>query len=394
MTRARPRICIVRQQDVYELPVRREAEAFRDAGFDVHVILMVGSDGTGSQMVDGVRLHRLRGQRRRGSIGQYLLEYGAFFVVASVKLTRLHLRHRFDVIQVNTMPDFLVFASLLPRLLGARVTVFMKEPAPELATTLYGHGLGARVLRWLLRIAEQRAISYADRAFTVTQELKDAEVARGADETKIHVVLNGPKEANLVDARNPSHGPDTDVFTLLSHGTIEDRYGHDVLLEAVAIARERVPELRLRITGAGTGVPRLLRMVDELDLDSEVEFLGWLSLEDLVAEIASADVGVISLKDSPYSNLVHTNKMYDYVLFDVPVIASRLRSVANYYDGSCIRYFEPDDPHSLAEAITDLHDDADKRQAMVKNARDLYEREYRWTVQQDVLVGATRELIE
>jgi glycosyltransferase involved in cell wall biosynthesis len=207
-------------------------------------------------------------------------------------------------------------------------------------------------------------------------------------------VLNGPKEANMVGARNSYDGPDSDAFTLFSHGTIEDRYGHDVLLEAVAIARERVPGLRLRITGTGTGVPELLRMVDELGLESEVEFLGWVSVEKLAAGISSADVGVISMKDSPYSNLVHTNKMFDYVLFDVPVIASRLRSVANYYDDTCIRYFEPDNASSLADAITDLYDDPDKRQTMVKNASALYERSYRWTVQQDILIDVTRELIE
>ena len=389
-TRKPRRICIVRQQTFYELPVRREAEAFRDAGYNVDVILMSGSGDPGVETVDGVRLHMIAGSRERGGVARYLWDYARFLVLAGAHLTRLHLRRRYDVIQVNTMPDFLFLATLIPRLLGARITVFVKEPAPELGVTIYG----TRRLSPLLEFFERAAVRYADVVFTVTEDLKALQVARGARADKIHVVLNGPQGDNLLHARRPDVGPDPDRFTLFIHGTIEDRYGHDTLVEAIAIARHEVPELRLRISGTGTNVARIHELIAELDLEDAVEYLGWLSLEDLVDELSAADVGVIAMKASPYSHVVHTNKMYEYILFGIPILASRLQSVSNYFDDSCVQYFEPDDPKSLAEGIVALRNDPERRRSLVWNARALYDAKYGWDIQEEILVNATEAILE
>lgn len=384
------RICLLRQQTFYELPLRREAEAFRQAGYDVDVILMAGSESPGVEEVDGVRLHKISGSRERGGVVRYLWDYARFLVLAAMRLTRLHLRRRYDVIQVNTMPDVLFLATVIPRLLGARVTVFMKEPAPELGVIKYG----TRGVSPLLELMERAAIGYADAAFTVTEELKALEVSRGANAEKIHVVLNGPQGANLLHARRPNVRPDPDRFTLIIHGTIEDRYGHDTLLEAIDIARREVPELRLRIAGTGTNLPRVQQMIVDLGLEDTVEYLGWLSLEDLVDELSAADVGVIAMKASPYSHVVHTNKMYEYILFDLPILASRLRSVSEYFDDSCIQYFTPGDPDSMAAGIVGLRNDAARRRALVRNARSLYDAQYDWDIQKEILLDVTDRVLE
>jgi glycosyltransferase involved in cell wall biosynthesis len=241
---------------------------------------------------------------------------------------------------------------------------------------------------------ERAAIGYADAAFTVTEELKALEVSRGANAEKIHVVLNGPQGANLLHARRPNVRPDPDRFTLIIHGTIEDRYGHDTLLEAIDIARREVPELRLRIAGTGTNLPRVQQMIVDLGLEDTVEYLGWLSLEDLVDELSAADVGVIAMKASPYSHVVHTNKMYEYILFDLPILASRLRSVSEYFDDSCIQYFTPGDPDSMAAGIVGLRNDAARRRALVRNARSLYDAQYDWDIQKEILLDVTDRVLE
>ena len=42
---------------------------------------------------------------------------------------------RYDVVQVNSLPDWLVFAALIPRALGARVLLDLHECMPEYAAT-------------------------------------------------------------------------------------------------------------------------------------------------------------------------------------------------------------------------------------------------------------------
>src|SRR5919204_555941 len=185
--RKRPRVCIVRQTDLYEPPVQREAEALAGAGFDVEVLCMRHPERPRRARVNGVRITSLPASLHRSSRVRYALGYAWFFLLVACTLAARHLRRPYAAVQVKTMPDFLVFAAVVPKLLGARVFAYMNEPTPELAETLFGPGPLNRVLE----LVEQRALAFADHAFTVTEELKQRYVDRGADPERITVVLNG-----------------------------------------------------------------------------------------------------------------------------------------------------------------------------------------------------------
>ena len=100
-----------------------------------------------------------------------------------------------------------------------------------------------------------------------------------------------------------------------------------------------------------------------------MRFEGWVTRERLSELLRAADVGIVAQKASPYSHLVHTNKMVDYWIFGLPTIASRLRSVSSAYDDSVLEYFEPGDAASLAEAIRRLHDNPGRRAELARNGR-------------------------
>jgi glycosyltransferase involved in cell wall biosynthesis len=366
------RVCLIRHREFGELALRREAAALHDAGYEVHVICLGDPDHERRSVEDGIHVHRVPLRRKRGSTARYVADYVAFFTLVAGMVTALHLRYRFAVIQVTTMPDFLVFCTVVPKLLGARVIVFMKEPTPELGRIKYGSG------RWpaVLERVEQAAIGYADVALTVTEQLRARYIARGADPDKIRVVLNGPGGESF-PAPNGSRPAAPQEFTLLCHGAIEERYGHDTVVRAVAIAARDVPGLRFRVTGEGTATDDVQRVAEELGVADRVDLLGWVSLPDLVGEIERADVGVVAQLSSPYSNLVHTNKMYEYILFGTPVIATRLRAVAAYFDDESLAFFEPGDPEDLARVIVELAHDPQRRRRLADRARQLY-REFGW----------------
>ena len=67
-----------------------------------------------------------------------LAEYVAFFPLIGFGLGALRLCRRFDLVQINSVPDVLV--ALLPRLTGARVLLDLQEPLPELFATRWGLG--------------------------------------------------------------------------------------------------------------------------------------------------------------------------------------------------------------------------------------------------------------
>jgi glycosyltransferase involved in cell wall biosynthesis len=379
------RVCMVRQTDMYEPPVQRAAEALVASGFDVELICMRHPERPRQVEINGVQITSLPTSLGRTSRVRYALDYALFFFMAAWTLTIRHLRRPYAVVQVNTMPDFLVFAATLPRLLGARLFLFMNEPVPELAETIYGRGSVTRILERI----EQRALAFADHAYTVTEQLKQRYVHRGAAGDRISVVLNGADPNVRFGIWSPPSNPPKQGFTVICHGAIEDRYGQDSLVEAVHLLREEIPDLRLVLTGRGGLVDDVLRMVDEYGLKDVVQFHGWVSHDRLNDLLYSADVGVVAQKASPYSHLVHTNKMVDYWLFGLPVIAGRLRAVSELYDDSVIEYYDPGSARDLARAIRRLHGDPERRAELVRNGRLAHDRNG-WRVQREVYLEPYR----
>lgn len=389
------RICLIRQSIYpYDLLVRREAEALVRAGYETHVICLERLHDEKNrqleELINGVYVHHLPLKRRKTSTARYVFEYLSFAFLASLKVTGLHLQRRFDVIQVNNMPDLLVFAAIIPKILGTKVVSMMYEPTPELWLDLRQ----SRPPR-LLSMVEQLSLAFADLSFTVTQQLKDAYVSRGAKPGKIKIVLNAPDESFLEPLRvspliNNERGSD---FTLICHGAIEERYGQDTILEAIALIKPQIPNLRVRILGKGTYVDQMLEKRKQLCLEGCVDYLGYVPLEQMIQELHAADIGIVAQKSSPYSNLVHTGKMYDYIALGKPVIASRLKAVENYFGEGSLAYFQPADPQSLANSIVDLYHHPEKRRTLARNARELYGK-YCWEKQKEVYLSVYQNILQ
>lgn len=386
------RICCIRHSDYpEELSVRRELETLARAGYETHIICLASEQPAepARQTVGGVEVHRLPLSRKKGSLLRYLYDYLSFFLLAACKVSLLHLRRPFAAIQVNTMPDFLVFAALIPKLLGARVVVMMHEPVPELWETLRG-----KPAPKIIALAEQWALAWVDAACTVTQQLKDAYVRRGADAGKITVILNVPESRFLAAEGALNKRPENDGrFIVVCHGAIEERYGHDTMLDALALIGARIPGLRLRILGQGSYCREFLEKVREMGLEGQVDFLGYVSLRHMIEELHNADAGIVAQKSSPYSNLVQTNKMYEFIELGKPVLASRLKAVAAYFHDDALQYFEPGDPRSLAEALVDLYRRPERRGQLVANAAQLYD-QYRWERQSRLYLGVYQRLLD
>jgi glycosyltransferase involved in cell wall biosynthesis len=380
-------VCIVRH-NFYpgELNVKREAEALLEAGFEVHVICLRRQGETACEIVDGIHVRRLPIIHRRGHIGRYLFEYNAFFALASLELLRLHWRHRLCVVQVNTMPDYLVFSSLLLRLAGVKVVLHMHEPMPELFGVLFDRPQH-RFLVGAIRLAERLSLAYADHVLTVTSEMRENFGRRGADVSKITVILNVPDDrlfrleryAYLAEqvARVKEDDRRTSTFKLLCHGTIEQRYGFDLIVGAVARVKNEIPGIQFRFMGQGDGLPAVLAKAEELGVAPYVHYLGYLPFEAMILEILCADVTVVPMRCNPYSALVHTNKMFEYMALGRPVIASRLKSVASYFKEDTILYFDPDNEADLASQVLHSFRNPDDLQRRVHRTTELYE-VYRW----------------
>ena len=367
MTRRSARVCVVRHGYFPDDPrVRREVGALLDAGHEVDVVCLraEGEERTGTWR--SARIHRLPVRHERRGVARYLFEYSSFFLLAFAKVTSLHLRRRYRLVQVHTLPDALVFVALVPKLFGAKVLLDMHELMPEFAAVKFG-SRGSRLVRAITR-AERWSARFADVVVGVSP-LQASILERRIGKT-CHVVPNVPDEELLSHA--PTAPPAEPVPLLVTHGTLTEGYGVQTLIEALPLVREEV-EARALIVGDGEYLGELRRQADLLGVRDAVEFTGRVPFTDVAGHLARARVGVVTLLRDGYMELLVPNKLFEYVALGLPVVAADLPGIRSYFGDDEVVYFEPGDPRDLAEKVVALLTDEQLRADVVARSRRVYD---------------------
>lgn len=384
-------MCVIRQQVAWSPRAAREVAALADAGHQVDYICLRGPGEPARDRRGRVTVWRLPVPGGdSGGAASYLMAYSSFFLGAAALVSALHLRRRYRMVQVNSLPDALVFAAAVPRLTGARVLLDLQECMPEFFATKFGTGMRHPAVRTIAAV-EQLSIRFADRVITPTAQLRATFVGRGANPAKVDVVMDGADESLF--RRVPGTAPDPDRFTIISHGTIEERYGLDTAIQAVARLGDEIPGLELKIYGDGSDLARLRTLAADLRVSDRVRFsAGFVPIDELVTAIATADIGVVAMKRDAFRDLTLAGKMFDFIAMGVPMAVSRTRSVAeNFPDGSC-ELFESGDSGDLADAIRRLYADPDHR-ARVAAAATAAAEPYRWPRQREHYLAVVAGLL-
>ncbi len=173
--------------------VRREAEALVSRGRPVDVIALRRPGDGPSGALNGVRITRIDVQRHQGAgLWVYLREYLTFLVRASWAATRAHRRRRYRVVQVHSLPDFLVFAALPLKIAGVKVILDLHEAMPEFFRTRFPN-VRRPLVRRVLLLQERLSIAFADRVFAVNELMADRLLGLGVRPDKLTIVPNSPE---------------------------------------------------------------------------------------------------------------------------------------------------------------------------------------------------------
>lgn len=337
---------IVQESYPFDVRVRKEAKALLARGHKVSVIALRDIDRPNRENIEGVNVYRVAFSKQRGGIVRYLFEYVVFFVLAFLKLNILDRKELFDVVHVNTLPDFLVFSAIFQKLKGRRIVLDMHEIMPEFFMSKFGVGIGHPVVR-LLRWVERVSLQYADDVITVNESIKQIFQGRAIPNKSIAVVMN-TVSATSVGARvkRVHHG-----FNCVYHGTVSDIYGLDTAIASFARAREKYHDMTFHIFGEGPSLSRLKRLVQDLRLEQAVVFHGNVPYEKMMEALDEMDLGILAIRKDVFLNLSFSNKLAEYVYLKIPVISSDLDTVKYYFDDKDLLFFMAGDSNDLTSKI-------------------------------------------
>src|SRR2546422_4109518 len=234
---------------------RRAAEALLKEGMTVDLICLRDEKSPKRKSFDGLNIARIPVQHQRGGKLSYAYQYSAFILASALLFALRSLKRRYDLIYVHNMPDILVLSSLIPKALGAKVILDQHDPMPELMMTIFNLDRDRLIVRLTSRI-EKWSIARANLVLTVNVACKRIFGSRSCCPEKIGVIMNSP-DNEIFPFRTPesyaSRNQARDKrFVIMYHGSLVERNGLDLAVDALARVQESVPTAELRIYGART----------------------------------------------------------------------------------------------------------------------------------------------
>ncbi len=240
---------------------------------------------------------------------------------------------------------------------------------------------------------ERRHARRADLVITVNGGIAD-ELAARYGIRRPHVVMNCP----IVEPDPPPRLASPlrtrldlgDRPILLHHGGLVDDRG---IVETIEALDRLPPEVALVLLGNGELVPTIQAASRERP-DRRVLHHPAVSVEDLPAWVAGADVGVIAFQPVERNNLLATpNKLFECMAVGVPVVASDFPEMRAIITGAGVgATCDPTSPDSIAAAIsTVLNGD---RAGWFAACRTAATERYSWQRQAQVLLDGYDALVE
>jgi glycosyltransferase involved in cell wall biosynthesis len=366
---ARRPICMIVHAYYEEDPrVRREAESLVAAGWEVDVFGLQHPGDPATGVIEGVNLRRLPVRRHQGAgLPVYLMEYGIFLVRAMFAAAKAQRRQHYGLVQVHTLPDYLVFAALPLKMVGVPVLLDLHEAMPEFFRGRFPKAANPISYKLLL-LQERASIALANELLTVNEPLAERLRKRGADPDRLTVVMNSPDLRLFSPAGHPRREFMADgVLRLVYAGAITPTYELDVVLRAVAVLRRERPELKVVATfyGRGDAEDALNALAAELGIADCLEMPGRIPIDTVAAAIAGADIGIAATRLDAYSEVSLSTKVLEYGAMEKPVAATRLPTVELYFGQDTLSLYEPGDAGSLAGVILHLIDDPNDRRKRV-----------------------------
>ncbi|MCM3443788.1 glycosyltransferase [Metabacillus halosaccharovorans] len=174
-----------------------------------------------------------------------------------------------------------------------------------------------------------------------------------------------------------------DVPVILYQGGIQRERGLENLIKSI-------PKVKVGVfvfIGNGKLKPELISLVKHLDIEDRVYFLDAVPNEELLSYTASATIGMQTLLNTCFNHYsACSNKLHEYIMAGIPVIASDLPEMRKVVkDSGAGVLIDPENIDSISSSINALLEDKD-RYNLLKSKTKSAAKKYSWDIEEKTLL--------
>ncbi len=343
-----------------------EATSLTEAGYTVSVICPKAKGYNKCyERLEGVDIYRYSLPfEAKGALG-FIMEFTWCFLRTFMKSIRATVLGRgFDIIHACNPPETFWLLGWFWRPFGKRFLFDHHDLSPEMYAAKFGRETGA-MYRGLLFL-ERMTFKTADVVITTNESHKKIAIQRGdLAPDDVYIVRSGPDLDRFKVYEPDLSWKKGKAQALVYLGEMCKQDGVDHLVRAVAILRDELghDDFHAVFVGGGPEQPLIKAYADEIGVSDLCTFTGRVSDEDLCRILSSADVAVDPDPKSNWSDKSTMNKIMEYMFFGLPIVAYALTEHRVSAQDAAI-YAEPNSEHALAEAVSGLLRDPEKRKQM------------------------------
>jgi len=391
--------------------VANEARLLANAGYKVAVIALRNQRQAARETWNGIEIYRVptlelfkktvagNGSRlnllfvRLKSFLGYVVEYLYFTSACLLVSIYIFVRRGFDVMHAHNPPDTLFLAAVPFKLLGKKFVFDQHDLCPELYRSRYSAAEG--VYTRFLRMFEWCSLKLADVTIATNESYKQIQIERAhKNPADIFVVRNGPNQMRMTPAAPSARLKGMNKSILCYVGSLNPQDGVDYLLRSLRhlLHGLKRSDFYCVIMGTGDSLQDLRDLAGNLHLNGCVELTGFISDEDLQANLAAADICVDPDPSSPLNDVSTWIKVMEYMASAKPIVSFDLKETRFSARDAAI-YVEPNNEAEFAEAIAQLMDQPELQNKMGTYGRHRVEEELQWAKVGKNLLSAYETLL-
>jgi glycosyltransferase involved in cell wall biosynthesis len=361
----------------FDTRVWQEATTLAANGYIVSVICPKGKGYTQEkEFLKGVHIFRHNLPKEgNGAIG-YAREYGAALKEELRLAKRIYKEIGFDVIHGCNPPDNIYMVASYFKEYGVKYVFDHHDICPELFEAKFGStsGLLYKSQIWL----ERQTYKHCDFAFVTNESYKRIAIERGKmDPDKVIVLRSGPKLERM-RIMEPVESIKRGFKYMVGYlGVIGQQEGIEYLIEAARYIKERDNNIFWGIVGGGPHLETLKKQAHDMGLDDCVEFTGRVPDQQMLEYLNTADVCVNSDKYNSMNDKSTMNKILEYMALAKPIVQFDLTE-GRYSAQEASLYAKNNDAVDMADKITELLNDHERRKRMGEYGRDRVVNELSW----------------
>lgn len=128
---------------------------------------------------------------------------------------------------------------------------------------------------------------------------------------------------------------------------------------------------------------------------SKVNTLGFLNRQQASEVLGKSVAGIVTFLPAPNHINSQPNKMFEYMVVGIPVIASNFSLWREIIEGNeCGICVDPLNPKAIGDAIQYFVDNPKKAEQMGKNGRKAVEQKYNWSIEEKKLLTLYKDLLK